>query len=195
AAVEQADAVAGVAGDQVPGRGVLLVVDGGAGEDGAADEIGRRPTLQLHAEAVGQRQRAGDVGADVVALDLVVRGIGVVNADPLPEVAGDQVAADVGEVVVGLVLRRDAADEVLGGGTEDVHTLAVGQRQDAGRVRADVVPFDDVVAGEAVEDADAVVSVAGDQVAGGGDGPADGVGDGPAGDGDAAVVGQGDGAG
>ena len=115
--------------------------------------------------AVGHRAAAGGVGADVVAFDLVGAGAAARDDDAVTAVAGDQVARPGG----------GAADRVVGRAVQD-HDAAVVCRavaQRAGGVGADVVALDLVGAGAAVADFDALLVVAGDQVARAGGGAAD----------------------
>ena len=82
----------------VPGIGDKHAALGVARDDVAsggmatADEVGRGRVLDHHAVRVGHSERAGDVGADIVALDEVIRRARVGDQDAVAGVAGDDVA-------------------------------------------------------------------------------------------------------
>ena len=117
---------------------------------------------------ITERQRAGDVSADEVALDDIAAGWRTIaqHANAVIEIAGDEVTR----------ARRCAADEVVLTVVNLKAYGAVGDRRRARRVRADVIALNDVAGARrtaAVFDQDAVVDVAGDDVARGGVGAAD----------------------
>ena len=134
-----------VAGDDVAGA-----------RGGPAHRVVARAAVDQHAVlAVGQGLGAGDVGADIVPLNQVVRGARVGDQDTVAGVAGDHVE--------GTGCR--AAQRVEGRTAEEVHAvLAVGHDPGAGDVGADIVPLDHVVLGARVGQRDAAVLVAGDDV-------------------------------
>src|SRR5439155_1617222 len=131
------DAGLAVARDDVGGRG-----------RGAADGV-VEGVVDLDAlEAVAHGGGGGDVGADVVALHLIVERAGdpeVADEHAVAAVAGDEVAG-AGELSAG-VGARGTAHQVVVGGVEDRHAReVVPQRGGAGGVGADEVALHHVAA-------------------------------------------------
>src|SRR5262249_28838820 len=152
-------AVVAVAGDDVAGAGGRAsdrVVGGGGSDDHALVDV-------------AQRARPGQVGADEVALDDIVRGVAELQGDAEVVVAGDDVAGR----------RRGAANRIARRVDADAAVVAQGGR--ARSVGADKVPGHEAPGRPGEEDP--VVEVAGDDVARAGDGAADRVGAGAAEDG------------
>src|SRR5207248_7858505 len=144
------DPVVRVAGDDVPLRRVVDPVGVGADHVGRRAEVGDAPGV-----VVGDGERAGDVGADQVALDHVAGDVGPGQVDAADLVAGDDVPQAAGP-----------ADPVVAGRLADAHPLTgVGQGGGAGRVGADEVPHDRCAHRPDPGQAGAVLVVAGDQVA------------------------------
>src|SRR5207237_1601 len=106
-------------------------------------------SLELDAESeIGQGLGAGDVGADLVALDDgpcgSIAAAGDHDADPKVPVAGNEVARTGG----------GPADEAIVHGACDEHPPAVGQCRGAGDVSADLVALDDVPRGRRAAEVD-----------------------------------------
>src|SRR5262249_43686305 len=108
---------------------------------------------------IRQGQSARDVGADVVALDRRVKD-GVVQEKADEPIPRNDVAGRSGS----------AADLVVEGYAAHGNTRPVANGSGAGRVRPDQVALEKVVAALQVE---AIIGVAGDEVAGAGRRPAD----------------------
>src|SRR5207248_9416748 len=126
--------------------------------DGAADQV-VEGVVDLDAlEGVAHGGGAGDVGADVIALHLIVERAGdpeVADEDAVAAVAGDQVAG-AGELPARVGARR-TADEVVVGAVEDRHAReAVAQGGGAGGVGADEVALHHVAGGGLAGDLDGV---------------------------------------
>src|SRR5262249_61329380 len=139
------DPRAAVAGDQVPVTG-----------RGAADHVPRRGAASLHADAVARvaaGEGAGDVRADVVALDLVVVGPGIDDAHAVLTVARDHVRAP------------RLADDVRGRPLADRDAGHVGAGQAPAAVEAQDVADHDVARGAGADDVHPVEAVPGDHLA------------------------------
>src|SRR5262249_21937089 len=141
---EQRDAVAGVGGDDVAGPGP-------AAADRVVGAVGDYPV-----PAVAEGRRRGEVRPDRVALDHVA--------------AGDQVHAGAAVARDDVAGPRGGAADGVAVGEDDDAVASVAQGRRPGGVGADEVARHHV--GGAVQ-VDAVVGVAGNQVAGPGRGAAD----------------------
>src|SRR5262249_12866880 len=150
--VAEIDAPCRVAGDDVAGHG-----------GGPTHRVAGRSAVDPHATtAVGQCLGAGGVGADVVALDHVVRHVAE-DRYSVSVVAGDDVggcSAGPSHRVAGCPVEDDAAVAAVGYG---LGTRVVG---------ADVVALIHVVLRTGAEKIDAPCRVARDDVARPGSGPA-----------------------
>src|SRR5262249_30217210 len=146
AGVAEHDALVAVGGDDVPRRGAAAADDVAAGLLADPDARG----------AVAQGGVAGDGGADVVALDGVAERAGVEAGDAAQGVAGDDVAGPGG----------GAADRVVAGPVGDQNSVfQIRDGAEAGAVGADGVALHGVEARAGVREHDALVPVAGDDVA------------------------------
>src|SRR5262249_7393929 len=130
-----------------------------------ADDVRLGAAVDRHAPAgVAQRLGPGDIGADVIAGDDVLSGIGPADGDAVDGVGRDDVALEgvAHAVAVG-------ADDVRLGAAADAHPqAAVAQRAGAGGVGAAPVPGDDVQPGARAADVHSVGQVARDPVPPGG---------------------------
>src|SRR5579884_705 len=132
----------------------IVVITGdvvAGGQDGAADGIVGALHLDAIA-AIGQGGVAVSIEAQEVALDLIAAGAGV-NEHAIAGVAGDGVAC----------AGNAAADGVAAAGILNAYLVA--HSSGAGVVEADVIAQHLIAAGRAVQQ-DAIVAVAGDDVAG-----------------------------
>src|SRR5262249_6931202 len=114
AAAEQEDGVGIICADEVPGDGRVRRTSGDANA----------------ADGVAAVERAGDIGADVVALEDVSGRCAAGDLNPVAGVAADDVALGRGR----------AADQVVG--VADGDAAAVAQRGGAGGIQADDVALD-----------------------------------------------------
>ena len=140
----------------------------------AADEVVGGAIIDPHAiVAVVQCRLAGDVDADVITADSVVRRARVADAYAVVLVAGDEVAfAGAAEAGGGV----GAANEIVACAVLDYDTIAaIGDGRRAGDVCADIVADDCVAHGATITDRDAVPPVPAYQVAFAGRRAADGV--------------------
>jgi hypothetical protein len=144
AVVPQADAAVAVAGDHVALRPRCT-----------ANSVARGGVANLDAVIpIGQGHLSGHVRANVVATDRIVRGL--VDGDAGIAIAGNQVA----------LAGSGTADGVAGDIIVNLYAvIPIGQGQQPGHVRANVVAADNIGIRAVIPQADAAVAVSGNEVA------------------------------